>query len=311
MLEQRFAVSLCPLEGGQTTLDPRWLSDADYVFGTWGMPILDDAFMAAAPKLKAIFYGAGGIKNFTPETFWKHEVRIFSAWQANAVPVAEFTFAQIILSLKSFWSVVQQTRERREWRRDDYCESGVPGGYRSTVGLLSLGQIGRRVAQRLKTLELKIIAYDPYMTLEQASKLGVDLVSLDDVFARSDVVSCHTPWLPETEKMLRYKHFNAMKPHATFINTARGAVVDEDDLIATLKERPDLTALLDVTYPEPPESSSPFYTLPNVIVTPHIAGSVNAECRRMGRWMIEEYDRMSNGESLLYEITRERVVSMA
>jgi len=311
MLEERFSLTVCPLDDGETALDPSLLADADYLFGTWGMPTLDDAFLEAAPNLKAVFYSAGAIKGFTPESFWNHDVRIFSAWQANAVPVSEYSFAQIILSLKRFWPIADQIRADRAWHRDAYLESHVPGCFHSTVGLLSLGQIGRLVAERLKTLEVEVLAYDPFVQPEQAEALGVEMVSLDEIFARSDVISCHTPWLPETEKMLQGHHFGAMKTNATFINTARGAVVNEEDLIAVLKERPDLMALLDVTYPEPPASDSPFYSLPNVVLTPHIAGSITNECRRMAKWMIEEYDRLRAGEPVRYEVTRERVATMA
>ena len=103
--------------------------------------------------------------------------------------------------------------------------------------------------------------------------------------------------------MLRQPHFAAMKPGATFINTARGAVVHEQELINVLKERSDLFAVLDVTDPEPAAPDSPLYTMPNVVITPHIAGSLGHECRRLGRMMIEEFQRYSRGEPLLSEVT--------
>jgi phosphoglycerate dehydrogenase-like enzyme len=96
-----------------------------------------------------------------------------------------------------------------------------------------------------------------------------------------------------------------MKPGATFINTARGAVVREQEMIAVLQQRPDLFAVLDVTYPEPPEPDSPLYTLPNVVLTPHIAGAMGVECNRMGRYMVEELKRYLRGDSLEWGITRE------
>ena len=102
-----------------------------------------------------------------------------------------------------------------------------------------------------------------------------------------------------------------MKPNATFINTARGAVIREPEMIAALRERPDVFALLDVTDPEPPAADSPLLSMPNVILTPHIAGSVDAECQRMGRYMVEELKRHLNGEPLKWEITRERAALLA
>ncbi|MEZ4637911.1 MAG: NAD(P)-dependent oxidoreductase [Caldilineaceae bacterium] len=131
----------------------------------------------------------------------------------------------------------------------------------------------------------------------------MELCSLEDVFRRADVVSLHAPWLDETVGLLHGHHFAAMKQDATFINTACGAIVREDEMIAVLQDRPDLWAILDVTYPEPPVPGSPLYTLPNVVLTPHIAGSLNNECRRMGRLTVEELRKFVN-EALTWKIGR-------
>ena len=131
------------------------------------------------------------------------------------------------------------------------------------------------------------------------------MVPLDEVFRRSDVVSVHTPWLPETVGMITGGHIAAMKPYATFINTSprRGDPRKRDDRGAA--QRPDLWAVLDVTYPEPPPADSPLYTLPNVLLTPHIAGSVGEECRRQGRYMIEELERYLAGQPLIWAVTKD------
>ncbi len=141
--------------------------------------------------------------------------------------------------------------------------------------------------------------------------MGVELVSLDEACARADVVSLHTPWLKETEKMITGAHFRAMKQGATFLNTARGAVVDEPAMVEVLTERPDLFAVLDVTHPEPPAPDSPLYTLPNVILTPHIAGSMHNECRRMGQYAVDECRRYLAGEPLRWQVTRELADQLA
>jgi phosphoglycerate dehydrogenase-like enzyme len=139
----------------------------------------------------------------------------------------------------------------------------------------------------------------------------VELLPLDELFRRADVVSLHTPLLKETEGMITGAHLASMKPGATFINTARGAIVREKEMIEALKKRPDLQAVLDVTHPEPPEPGSPLYTLPNVILTPHIAGSMDGECRRMGRYMVEELRRFVDGKPLRWQITREMATNRA
>lgn len=125
------------------------------------------------------------------------------------------------------------------------------------------------------------------------------------------MVSCHIPWLSVAERILKGAHFRAMKHHASFINTARGAVVAEDEMIEVLGERPDLFALLDVTHPEPPIEGSPLFTLRNVVLTLRIAGSAGRECHRMGKVMADEISRYTHGVGLEYEITESQAATMA
>jgi phosphoglycerate dehydrogenase-like enzyme len=150
-----------------------------------------------------------------------------------------------------------------------------------------------------------VLVYDPFVTPREARELGVELTSLDDLFHRSDAVSLHTPWLPETEGMITGAHIASMKPGATFINTARGQVVREKEMILAISRRPDLQIVLDVAAEEPPDPESPLYTMPNVVLTPHIAGSAGAECRRLGQYMVEELRRYVRGEPLQWAVTRE------
>lgn len=284
------------------------LADIDVVYSGWGSPVFDDAFLDALPALKIVFHGAGTIKPYVTDEFWERGIRITSAARANAIPVAEFTLSQVIFSLKHGWQAAAATRKARRFvRNDDF----VPSAYGSTVGLISLGHTGRLVAKRLAELEVKILAFDPYVSASDAAALGVKTCSLFELFAYSDVVSCHTPLLPETKHLLGAEHFSAMKPGATFINTARGSVVNEPALVSVLARRPDIFAVLDVTDPEPPEKDSPLFTLPNVVVTPHIAGSIGPECRRMGKMMVDETNRYLAGTPLLGEVHKKQLSFLA
>ncbi len=287
--------------------NPSILRDAEVILTGWGGPVMDEEFLAAAPNLKAVFYGAGTIKNVVTDAFWKRGIIITSAYAANAVPVAEFTLSQILFCLKRGWHHALAIKRDGKYPP----RTPVPGAYGSTVGIISLGMIGRIVCRLLQPFDLKIIAYDSFATPDTASELNVELVGLDDVFARADVVSLHAPWLKETEGMITGEHFSAMKPNASFINTARGAIVREDEMIEVLRARADLTVVLDVTFPEPPEEGSPLYTLDNVILTPHIAGSMDGECRRMGDYAVAELQRWLAGEPLRWQITREKADIMA
>ncbi len=297
-----------PLQTSQSiTSDPSALKDVDVILSGWGCPKLTKEFLARAPRLKAVFYGAGSIRYFVTDASWERGIIVTTAYEANDIPVAEFTLAQILLSLKGYWQHVHWFKQGGAW----WDHRPAAGGYGSTVGLISLGMIGRMVAEHLKRFDVHVLAYDPFVTQETAQKLNVDLCALDEIFMRSDVVSLHTPWLPETERMITGKHFASMKTGASFINTARGAIVREDEMAAVLKERPDLYALLDVTYPEPPAPDSPLLQLPNVVITPHLAGPDSPECKRNGQYMVAELKRYLNGEPLHFAITREQAAIMA
>ena len=286
------------------------LAEVRFLFTGWGPPKLDAATLAYFPKLEAVFYGAGSISGIVCEDFWATGLPISSAWAANAVPVAEFTFAQIILALKQVHRFKDFLRTARSIDRPPHFDSG--GAFGTTVGLVSLGQIGRRVASLLRNLDVHVIAYDPFCSPAAAKELGVELVAtLPEVFARSRVVSLHAPVKPETTGMITGELVAALPPGGALINTARGLLVREDELIAVLRKRPDLTAILDVVYPEPAPPDSAFYELPNVFLTTHIAGSEGGECARMGRYMVDECRRFLGGEPLQWQVTREAFARMA
>ena len=295
-----------PMAPEEALANPAVLAEAEMIFTGWGSLMFTEEVLAASPKLKMVFYGAGTIRGTVTDAFWDHGMRIVSAWAANAVPVVEYTLAQVFLCLKKAYQHAAVYREERRIRR-----LPVAGGYGSTVGIISLGMIGRMMVERLKTFDLKVIAYDPYVSQQTADQWGVEMVSLEEVFRSADVVSLHTPWLNSTVGMIRGEHFTLMKTGASFINTSRGAVVREDEMTAELTMRPDLFAVIDVTWPEPPAVDSPLFTLPNVFLTPHIAGSMDNECRRMGQFIVDELRRYLVGDPLQYEITRERAVLMA
>jgi phosphoglycerate dehydrogenase-like enzyme len=307
LIRQQVEIYAPPQSANDAVSNRAVLQDADVIFSGWGGPHMDADFLAAAPNLKAVFYGAGSIRGLVTDAFWERGIVISSAAAANAIPVAEFTLAQIFMSLKRTWFYVLEGKRSGEWVQ----RRPVPGAYGSTVGLISLGLIGRRVAELLRPFDVQVIAYDPFVSGATAAELGVELVSLDEVFSRAEVVSLHAPWLPETVGLVNGAHFAQMKPDSTFINTARGAIVREDEMIAVLQQRPDIYALLDVTYPEPPVAGSPLYSLPNVILTPHIAGSMDGECWRMGHFMVEELERYLKGEVLRYAVTQEQFARMA
>jgi len=306
-ISSRMRLLAQPMTAREARDRPDLLARADVIFSGWGAPKMDVAFLSAAPRLKAVFYGAGSIRYFTSDEFWARDIAISSAYAMNAVPVAEYTLATILLSLKNFWLHAGEIKRLGQLTERVPCA----GAYGSKIGLISLGMIGRLVRDRLRAFDLEVLAYDPYVTPDEADRLGVELVPLDTIFSQCDVISLHTPWLKETEGMIQGRHFELMKPRASFINTARGAVIRENEMCEVLQRRPDLTALLDVVWPEPPAPDSLLFSLPNILLTPHIAGSRDRECRRMGRLMIEEFDRWNRGEKLQWAISEEKSLTLA
>jgi phosphoglycerate dehydrogenase-like enzyme len=296
-----------PLTAETVTKNPNMLDGVEVILSGWGAPVIDRAFLEAAGDLKAVFYGAGSVRPFVTDALWKRGVRVVSAYSANAVPVSEYALAAILFSLKRGWHFSIAVRKERSFP----AVTGMLGAYGSTVGIVSLGATGRMLRERLRHFDVRVAAYDPYLTTEEADVLGVEMMTLDRLFREADVVSLHAPWLPETEGLIRGSHLASMKRDATLVNTSRGAVVREAEMISVLKYRTDLTAILDVTHPEPPEPDSPLYDLPNVVLTPHIAGSQGNECRRMGRLVVDELRRYVAGEPLEHEITREKAAVMA
>ena len=290
--------------------EPEKFKATEYVFSTWGMPTFtEEEIKRCLPSLKAVFYGAGTVQAFA-RPFLNCGVKVFSAWAANAVPVAEYTVAQIILANKGFFSSsrIAKTGDRKAASQ---CFHSYPGNYEVKIGIIGAGMIGKLVIKMLKNYNLEVLVFDPFLPDEKAKELGVRKVDLEAIFKECQVVSNHLANNEQTQGMLHGKLFESMLPYSTFINTGRGAQVVEKDLIEALKNRPDLTAVLDVTLPEPPTDDSELYTLPNCILTPHIAGSAGNEVRRMGEYMKEEYKKFIQNELCKYEVTLEMLKTMA
>ena len=284
------------------------LNEVEVIFSTWGMPDLSKEQIAKYfGKLKAVFYGAGTVQYFA-RPFLQSDIELFSAWAANAVPVAEFTVAQIILANKGFFRTFHRYTDE-SWMGKD--KKGVIGNYGNKVGLIGIGMIGSLVAKMLKAYNLPVLAYDPFLSEEKAKELGIELCSLERLFGECTVISNHLANNEKTVGMLNGKLFDMMRPDAAFINTGRGAQVVEADLIKALKDEPSRVALLDVTMPEPPEKDSELYTLRNVFLSPHIAGSIGNEVARMGEYMAQEFERWSKGEKCLWQVSEKMLETMA
>ena len=282
--------------------------DAEIAFSTWGMPEADEeTIKRELPNLKAVMYAAGSVQAFA-RPFLNCGVKVFSAWVANAVPVAEYTVSAILLATKGFFACLPLKANREEGLKVFHT---YRGNYGEKVGLLGLGMVGREVARLLKPYRLDVLYYDPFFPEEKEAEYGVRKASLEEIFSECAVISNHIANLPATVGMLDYDLFRRMRSNAFFLNTGRGAQVVEEDLVRALREVPTRYALLDVTWPEPPVEGHPFYEMPNVYMTPHIAGSAGDECMRMGEYMLEEAASLRDGNPTRWEVSKEMLKTMA
>ncbi len=285
------------------------LQNVQYIFATWGMEhFTTEEIQSYFPSLKAVFYSAGSVHYFAQE-FLQCGIRVFSSWQANGVAVSEYTYAQILLTLKGFFRSERKAKYMY-YSAKKYSEK-CGGNYRATIGIIGVGSIGKAVAEKLKQNEVKVVYYDPYLDEEQAKSLNISPMSLEEIFSKCDVITNHLANKKQLEKIFNYKLFGLMKPYSTFINTGRGKQVDEWSLAKAMRKDRTRTALLDVTEKEPISCLSPLFWQKNIIITPHIAGSLGREVERMAKYMLEECQRLEKGQDCAYEVTMAMLDTMA
>lgn len=286
-----------------------FLKDAEYIFATWGMEHFSkEEIKRYFPRLKCVFYAAGSVQGFAKE-FLDGGVRVFSAWQANAVPVAEYTYAQILLAAKGFYNA--ERKARFSFNSAVRYSNACGGIYDVKVGIIGVGCIGSMVAERLKANDVEVLYYDPFLPTERAAELNIKRAELDEIFSTCDIITNHLANKDELTGVLSAELFSKMKPYATFINTGRGRQVDEKGLARAMRKVKTRTALLDVTIKEPLPPFSSLARLKNVIYTPHIAGSLGKEVVRMAQYMADEAHRVDKGENALYEVTPAMLRTMA
>ncbi|WP_139820858.1 hydroxyacid dehydrogenase [Krasilnikoviella flava] len=283
----------------------RRLADAELLVAGWGAPPLATELV---PRLRAVAY-AGGVARTCladPARLAARGVTASNARAANAVPVAEYTLAMILLANKKAHSAERAYRERRAAPDAERLLTGA-GNYRRTVGIVGASQVGRRVAELLRPFDLDVLVHSPELEPGPVPGLpGARAAELDEVAARSDVLSLHQPLTPETAGQVDARVLGLLPDGATLINTARGGVVDGAALLAELRTG-RIDAVLDVTDPEPPAPDSDLWSLPNVVLTPHLAGSTGTELRRIGASVVAEAERFARG--LEFEHPEELVAS--
>lgn len=286
-----------PLGGFDDERAARVLASCEVLVGHWGCPPLDAAALRRAPQLRLLAYGAGTVKEVVTPELWRRGVTVTSAAAANAVPVAEFALAAVLLANKAAFV-------SREWLRDPALRVRRPdpvGNVAKRVGIIGASHVGRHLIRLLSPFDLEVVVSDPWLAAEEAAALGVALVDLDDLLGTSDVVSVHAPELPSTRGMLGPAQLRRLRDGATLVNTARGSLVDTAALEAELATG-RISAVLDVTDPQPPPRDSALLSLPNAFVTPHLAGAQGSELSRLADLAIEEVERFAAGRPPLHPV---------
>jgi phosphoglycerate dehydrogenase-like enzyme len=283
--------------------DPRadaLLAEAEVLVGHWGCPTLTAEVLDRAPALRLFAYGAGTVKWQVTDAVFDRGIVVTSAAAANAVPVAEYAVAAILLANKGVFAVRERQRDPEAKIALDLARVGNCG---TRVGIVGASFVGRLVIDALRATDLELAVYDPYLTSEEAEQLGVGKVDdLDELCGSVRLLSIHAPDVPPTRGMIGAAQLARLPDGATVVNTARPALVDQDALVSELTSG-RLAAVLDVTEPDPLPPGHPLLGLPNAFVTPHVAGAMGNELVRLSELVVTEVERSVRGEPPLHPVT--------
>lgn len=220
---------------------------------------------------KLVFIGRAGVgvDNIDVPYATEKGILVMNTPSANIISAAEHSLAMIMsLARKIPWA--HQSVHEGKWERSKFTGVELFG---KTLGIIGVGRVGGEIAKRAKAFEMKMIGYDPFLPKEVADNLGVRLTTLDEVLKESDIMTIHTPLLPETKNMISAKQFKMMRKNALLVNVARGGIVSEDDLYDALKNKTIAGAAFDVFVDEPLKKDSKLFELDNLIMTPHLGAS--------------------------------------
>jgi len=286
------------------------LSSVEILITSWGCSRIDREALVQMPRLKLIAHLAGSVKGFLDEQVWRNGIQVTNAVAANAVPVAEYTLAAILFANKRVFQLNRFYLAHHENRAPWSKEAPNVGNYGKTIGIIGASHVGQLVMQHLQRFDFQVLLYDPFVAPLDSREMGAIKVGLSELLARSDVVSLHAPLLQDTRHMLGARELALIKDGGTIINTARGGLVDQPALERELAQG-RLYAVLDTTDPEVLPDHSPLYELPNVFLTPHIAGSLGQETQRLADCIVDEVERFSKGAALKHRVRRDQLMRLA
>ncbi len=284
-----------------------FVKDSEVIITSWNSPQISKEMLDVCPNLKGVIHAAGSVKPVITEEFVTRKIRITGSAVAIGEGVAETALGFAISACKGFYQLSKDTKNKI-W--DENKRSVVKDFYDINVGVISGGFVGRHMVKLLKNFHVDILMYDPMLSAEEIEKIGAKKVELNELMSESDIVTIHAPSIPATDNMINKENLSIMKDGAILINTARGTIINEEDLIEEL-ERGRIFACIDVTNPEPPTPDNKLRDLDNVVLTPHIAGTVTNGLKRIALHVCEELERLMNGEKMRTEVNFDDLSKMA
>ena len=284
------------------------IGDAEVYVTGWGSPALDRTILDTAPNLRLLAHLCGSVSPFVSDALWERGVRVICGNDFFAESVAEGTIGYMLAALRDIPRYSHALKSEGKWKTSrDYTRSLLS----KTVGIISYGTIARHLVRMLQPFRVKIKVYD-IAPLPESDVLhyGLTAASMEEIFSTADIITVHTPLYDKTYHMIGKALFDLIPDHALFINTSRGAILDERALVSALQEG-RFSAVLDVYETEPLPKDSPLLQQDNVLLMPHMGGPTTDLLKDITREiLVEASDYIDHGTPLRHEITKERADTM-
>lgn len=280
------------------------VKDADIAITSWGSLPMSEEILNECPNLKLHMHGAGSVKPYVTDALWERGVKVCASTKPLGIGVAETALGFTIAACKNFFAI------NEDIHNGGYLRENITELYEITVGVVSAGYVGRHYIKLLQNFGVNVLLYDPFVTEERAKEMGCTKAELDELLKNSDVVSLHSPSIPETDHMINAETLKLMKKDAILINTARGTLIDETALYNHMVAGNLKYACIDVYDPEPPLADNPLRSLKNVIMTSHLAGLVQNGLLRIGAHCADEIERFINGQPMECAVTEDMISKM-
>lgn len=283
------------------------IKGATIAITSWGNTPIDEEQLKNAPDLKLVCHAAGSVKPIVSDALWKKGVRVTSSNAPLGMGVAETALGFTISASKNFYNLNASVKNGG-WEEG---KTDIRELFELTVGVVGFGWAGKHYAELMRNFLVDVVVYDPNMSEEKIASVGARKVELEELLKVSDIISIHAPSIPETYHMFNSETLAMMKKDAVLINTARGSLIDEEALVKHMLAGNLKYACLDVTDPEPPMKDSPLLSVPNIIMTPHLAGLAQNGLRRIGSHVADEIGKFLSGSPMLAEVTEDMLAKMA